>query len=78
MDALTPAIPLSGLPSPPMVPLPQPERLTPSPVDVPAQATAGTVPLPALPAAVQRHHLDPPTAKVMTREEMLNLLSLVV
>ena len=80
MDALTPITPLSSVPTGPPVPLPQPaaKAPAPAPLAVPAQTLAASVPLPALPAAVQRHQLDPPTAKMMTREEMLSLLSLVV
>jgi hypothetical protein len=41
-------------------------------------ATSSREALPALPVAVQRTAMEPPHAKLMTREEMLDLLSLAV
>ncbi len=79
MDALTPlanatATTLaSHAPGQPPVPVPAhsaapPPNVVRLPVD----------PLPPLPAAVQRARLEPERASLMSREEMLNLLSLAV
>ena len=64
---LTTQHPPARTPEPPTAPTAVPPQLTPS-----QQA------LPALPVAVQRAHLQPPQAKLMTREEMLSLLRLAV
>jgi hypothetical protein len=81
MDALMPVPATSGASggSPVTVHAPPPQQA--APVDVAPAPTAPhppVEPLPALPAAVQRAHLEPPPAKLMTREEMLSLLQLAV
>jgi hypothetical protein len=59
-------------------PLPQARPVaTPVPAEVPSPAHAAVAEaLPPLPAAVQRTQLEPPAAKLMTREEMAALLAL--
>jgi hypothetical protein len=49
-----------------------------APSAVPPPLTPSQQALPALPVAVQRAHLQPPQAKLMTREEMLSFLQLAV
>lgn len=80
MDALTSAAP-AGSSGTPLATQHPPARVpspAPAPAAVPAPVTAAPQALPALPVAVQRAHLEPPPAKLMTREEMLSLLRLAV
>ena len=76
MDALTPASAAAGASGGAALTAPSPLPAPAAPTQ--AQARPPVDPLPALPAAVQRVHLEPPQAKLMTREEMLSLLRLAV
>ncbi len=80
MDALTPLAASAPAPSAPQAPHGPPD--TPAvltPVHTGPDAAHHPVdPLPALPAAVQRTQLEPAHPALMSREEMLNLLSLAV
>ena len=77
MDALTPASAVIGSPEG------SPAAVHAAPASAgPSASAAPPIPpvhaLPALPAAIQRAQLDPPPAKLMTREEMLSFLQLAV
>ena len=57
-------------------PLPRPAQPAPEPLPAPVAAPPHPQALPALPAAVQRTHLDVPAPKLMTREQMAAILEL--
>lgn len=76
MEAVSPSVPVSIATSlPPRPRAPEPPEVGSTALPAPPEQSLS----PALPAAVQRTHLDPPPPpKLMTREEMAALLLLAV
>jgi hypothetical protein len=73
MDAIAPSAAAPPVPAARTAP-----QVVPEPVAAPPAAhVASAVPLPALPAAVQRAQLEPAPAKLMTLEDMTALLGLL-
>ncbi len=81
MDALTSAAAAAGSTGTPLA-VQHPHAPVPEPLTAPSAAPPPLTPsqqsLPALPVAVQRAQMQPPPAKLMSREEMLSFLRLAV